>query len=116
MKKLITVFFCYVMFLLSASAQTGEYSSLVVKQIVKVPSYTMNVQITHYLGNGVEKDFTKTKNGVKFNELLDVLNDLKKLGWRVIGITTHTNLLEEDVKVGFTPINTNYIQYLLVKD
>jgi hypothetical protein len=78
-------------------------------------SFTMSTEITHCLGNGVEKDYTKSKDGVRFNEVVDVLNELNQAGWTVVTISTHTNLTEDDVKGGVNLKNTSYIHYLLAK-
>jgi hypothetical protein len=116
MKKIIrTLFFC-VIGLMKMTAQLNSYSTLIVKQSVKGMSFTMSTQITHYLGNEIEKDYTKSNDGVRFNEIIDVLNGLKQAGWTVISVTTHTNLTEDDVKTGVNVKNTTYIHYLLFKE
>lgn len=102
--------------MMHSSAQTGTYSSLVIRQTITGMSFSMTVQIIHYLGNGIEKDYTKSKDGVKFDEIIDVLNELKNQGWKVVSKSVHTNLVSDDVKAGMSPKNTNYIDYLLYKD
>jgi hypothetical protein len=97
------------------SAQTDEYSALVVKQTMKGMSLVMETQITHYGSNGVETDYTKSKNGVYFKDVIEALNTIKRSGWMVVSVTTHSNLTEDDVKAGVNMKNTSYIQYLLFK-
>ena len=118
MKKVIAILFLVSACFINSSAQAGEYSSLVVKKVAhtKGMNYSFSFQIIHYMGGGIETDYTKTKDALKFDELIDVLNILSKAGWKVVTVTSDSNLSEDDVKTGLGGAkSTFYTHYLLYK-
>jgi hypothetical protein len=116
--KLLSLVFLFAISFSDLFAQEGNYSILVVKQTVT--SKSMKVQntyeIKHYVGNNMETDLTKNMLSVEVNNIVDVLNDLYKKGWKLVNVLTTGSLRSDDIDMSsFNNKTTVYYQYILSK-